>query len=115
MVFEGFGCVPKVFGVVSYPPGSILDSVCLWCVSADRNLNVRPQPSHLEAWQHGLMCTVRHLLCHRSHQGKLSSPGPAGALGEGMGGTACLKEIWTELFGTTNLDGLGINPCVVGS
>ncbi len=35
-----FGCLPLVFGLVSYPPGHILRSVFLWSVSVDRNLPV---------------------------------------------------------------------------
>ncbi len=38
MVFGVFGRSPLVFGLVSYPPGPILESVFLWRVSVDRNL-----------------------------------------------------------------------------
>ena len=38
MVFGVFGRFPLVFGLVSYPPGPILESVFLWRVPVDRNL-----------------------------------------------------------------------------
>ncbi len=40
VVFVVFGRFPLVFGLVSYPPGPILESVFLWRVSVDRNLPV---------------------------------------------------------------------------
>ncbi len=39
-MLEVFGSFPLVFGLVSYPPGAILESVFLWRVSVDRNLLV---------------------------------------------------------------------------
>jgi hypothetical protein len=39
-LFLVFGCFPLVFGLVSSPPGHILESVFLWRVSVDRNLLV---------------------------------------------------------------------------
>ena len=38
--FVVVGRFPLVFGLVSYPPGPILESVFLWRVSVDRNLPV---------------------------------------------------------------------------
>ncbi len=43
MIFSAFGRFPLVFGLVSYPPGPILESVFLWRVSVDRNLPVYEQ------------------------------------------------------------------------
>ncbi len=37
MVFDVFGRFPLAFGLVSYPPGPISESVFLWRVSVDRN------------------------------------------------------------------------------
>ena len=42
-VFVAFGCLFWVSGLVSYPPGPILESVFLWRVSVDGNLPV-PHP-----------------------------------------------------------------------
>ncbi len=39
-VFEVVGRFPLVFGLISYPPGPILESVFLWRVPVDRNLLV---------------------------------------------------------------------------
>ncbi len=40
MIFDVFGRFSLVFGLVSYSPGPILESVFLWRVSVDRNLPV---------------------------------------------------------------------------
>ncbi len=39
-VFEVFGSFPSVPGLISYPPGPLLESVFLWRVFVDRNLPV---------------------------------------------------------------------------
>ncbi len=39
-MFGVFGRFPLVFGLGSYPPGPILESVFLWRASVDRNLPV---------------------------------------------------------------------------
>ncbi len=63
MVFEVVGRFPLVFGLVSYPPGPILKSVFLWCVSVDRNLPLTEKD--------GVVATLRRIISPKSAKNRL--------------------------------------------
>ncbi len=52
MIFEVLGRFLLVFGLVSYPLGSILESVFLWHVSVDRNLPVGSRSEISQSLRH---------------------------------------------------------------